>query len=165
MTWHAEEGGGSASATNGVGAEDSRSARRSEAEARARPGFMESHVIATHIEIILIITGAVTATMLSQFFAPLSVLRLVYGEAPLDAVSVALARHWGLLIFCVGALLVYAAYVPPLRAPIMVVAVLEKVGLGVCVLGTSLRRRGMAAVLAGGDLLMALVYVLYLAGL
>jgi len=147
-----------------VGAEDALSARRSAAEARARPGFMESHMIATHIEIILIITGAVTATMLSQCFAPLPVLRLVYGEAPLDAVSVALARHWGLLIFCVGALLVYAAYVPPLRAPIMVVAAIEKVGLGVCVLGTSLRRRGMAAVLAGGDLLMALVYVLYLAG-
>src|SRR5262245_54620803 len=61
MTWHMEKGGGSASATNGVGAEDSRSARRSEAEVRARPGFMESHMIATHIEIILIITGAVTA--------------------------------------------------------------------------------------------------------
>jgi hypothetical protein len=111
--------------------------RRREAEVRARPGFMGSHVIATHIEIILIITGAVTATMLSQFFAPLPVLRLVYGETHLDAVSMALARHWGLLIFCVGALLVYAAYVPPLRAPIMVVAVIEKVGLGVCVLGTS----------------------------
>jgi hypothetical protein len=46
----------------------------------------------------------------------------------------------------------------------MVVATIEKIGLGVCVLGTSLRRRGMAAVLAGSDLLMALVYVLYLAG-
>jgi len=122
-------------------------------------------MIATHIELILIVTGAATATMLIQFFAPLPVLRRIYGEAPTDGVSVALARHWGLLIFCVGGLLIFAAFYPPVRAPIVVFAVIEKIGLGVCVLGTSLRRKGIAAVLAGADLLMALVYVLYLSGL
>jgi len=122
-------------------------------------------VIATHIELILIVTGADTATMLSQFFAPLPVLRLIYGEAPTDGVSVALARHWGLLIFCVGALLIYAAFYPPVRVPILVFAVIEKIGLGVCVLGTSLRKQSFAAVLAAGDLLMAAVYVSYLRGL
>ncbi len=122
-------------------------------------------MIATHIELILIVTGAATATMLSQFVAPLPVLRLIYGEAPTDGVSMALARHWGLLIFCVGALLIYAAFYLPVRVPILVVAVIEKVALGLCVLGTSLRRQGIAAVLAGGDLLIAGVYVLYLSGL
>jgi hypothetical protein len=121
-------------------------------------------MIATHIELILIVTGAATATMLIQFFAPLPVLRMTYGEAPTDGVSVALARHWGLLIFCVGALLIYAAFYPPVRAPILLFAVIEKVGLGVCVLGTSLRRQGIVAVLAVADLLMALVYLLYLLG-
>ena len=76
----------------------------------------------------------------------------------------ALARHWGLLIFCVGALLIYAAFSPPARAPILVFAVIEKIGLGVCVLGTLLRRQGIVAVLAVADLLMALVYLLYLLG-
>ena len=122
-------------------------------------------MIATHIELILIVTGAATATMLSQFFAPLPVLRLIYGEAPTDGVSMVLARHWGLLIFCVGALLIYAAFYPPVRAPILVFAVIEKVALGLFVLGTSLRRLGIVAVLAGADLLMALVYVFYLSGL
>lgn len=122
-------------------------------------------MIAIHIELILIVTGLATATMLSQFFAPLPVLRLIYGEAPTNGVSVALARHWGLLIFCVGAMLIYAAFYPPIRAPILVFAVVEKVGLGVCVLGTSLYRQGITAVLAGADLLMALIYVLYLLGL
>jgi hypothetical protein len=70
-----------------------------------------------------------------------------------------------LLIFCVGALLIYAAFYPPVRVPILIFAVIEKIGLGVCVLGTSLRRQGIAASLAGGDLLMGLVYVLYLSGL
>ena len=116
-------------------------------------------MITTHIELILIVTGAATATMLSQFFAPLPVLRLIFGEAPIDVVSLALARHWGLLIFCVGALLIYAAFYPPVRVPMLVFAVIEKVAFGVGVLGTSLRRQGIAAVLAGGDLLIALVYL------
>jgi hypothetical protein len=47
----------------------------------------------------------------------------------------------------------------------LIFAVIEKIGLGVCVLGTSLRRQGIAASLAGVDLLMGLVYVLYLSGL
>ena len=122
-------------------------------------------MITTHIELILIVTGAATATMLSQFFAPLPVLRLIFGEAPIDVVSVTLARHWGLLIFCAGALLIYAAFYPPVRVPMLVFAVIEKVAFGVGVLGTSLRRQGIAAVLAGGDLLMALVYLFYLSGL
>ena len=121
-------------------------------------------MIGTHIEFILIITGAATAIMLGQFVAPSQVLRIIYGEAPTDAVSVALARHWGLLIFCVGVLLIYAAFHPPVRYPTIVFAVTEKVGLGACVLGTSLRRHTVAAVIAAADLLMALVYVLYLAG-
>jgi len=108
----------------------------------------ESSMIATRIELILIVSGAATATMLSQFFAPPPVLRLIYGEARTDGVSVALARQWGLLIFCVGALLIYAAFYPPVRAPILVFAVMEKVGLGgVCVLGPSLRRQGIVACL------------------
>ena len=121
-------------------------------------------MIAAHIELILIVTGAATATMLTQFFAPLPVLRLIYSEAPTDRISVALARHWGLLIFCVGALLIYAAFYPSVRAPILVFAIIEKIGLGVCVLGTSLRGQGIAAVLVAADLLMALIYVLYLSG-
>ena len=121
-------------------------------------------MIAAHIELILIVTGSATATMLTQFFAPLPVLRLIYGEAPTDRISVALARHWGLLIFCVGALLIYAAFYPSVRAPILVFAIIEKIGLGVCMLGTSLPGQGIAAVLAAADLLMALVYVLYLSG-
>jgi hypothetical protein len=47
----------------------------------------------------------------------------------------------------------------------LIFAVIEKIGLGVCVLGTSLRRQGIAASLAGVDLIMALIYVLYLSGL
>ena len=121
-------------------------------------------MIGPHVEIILIVTGAVTALALMQFIAPSPALRMVFGAAPADVVSIALARHWGLLIFLVGALLVYAAFHPLVRAPVMVVAVIEKAVLGLGVFGTSLRTHPAAAAVAAGDTLIALIYVLYLAG-
>ena len=122
-------------------------------------------MITSNIEAILIVTGALTATMLAQFVAPTWMVRHTYGEPPSGTVSVALARHWGLLLFCVGALLVYSAFHPELREPAVVLASVEKAGFVACVFGTSLRQRPIAAVLATGDAVMVLLYVLYLVGL
>ena len=121
-------------------------------------------MIGAHIEIILIVTGAATALALVQFVAPSAVLRMVYGAAPADVVSMALAGHWGLLIFLIGILLIYAAFHPAVRDPAMVVAVVEKFALGAGVFGTSLRKYPVAAAIAAGDSVIALIYVLYLAG-
>ena len=121
-------------------------------------------MIGAHIELILIVTGAITAIALLQFIAPASVLRMIYGEAPTDEVGLAVARHWGLLTFLVGALLVYAAFYPSVRGPAMVIAVIEKAALGLGVFATSLRTHSAAAAIAAGDSLIALIYVLYLAG-
>jgi hypothetical protein len=121
-------------------------------------------MIGAHIDLILIVTGAVTAIALLQFIAPARVLRMVFGKPPADQVGLAVARHWGLLTFLVGALLVYAAFHPSVRGPAMVVAVIEKVALGLGIFGTSLRTHPAAAAAAAGDSLIALIYVLYLAG-
>jgi hypothetical protein len=50
-------------------------------------------MIGAHIELILIVTGALTAVALLQFIAPASVFRMIYGEAPTDEVGLAVARH------------------------------------------------------------------------
>jgi hypothetical protein len=121
-------------------------------------------MIGAHIELILIVTGALTAIALLQFIAPAPVLRMIYGETPTDEAGLAVARHWGLLTFLVGALLVYAAFHPSVRVPAMVIAVIEKAALSLGVFGTSLRTHPGAAAIAAGDSLIALIYVLYLAG-
>src|SRR5215510_13491371 len=126
---------------------------------------MEGNMIATHIEPILIITGAVTAIPLVQFIMPSQVLRMIFGETPTDAISLALARHWGMLIFCVGVLLIYAASHPSVRDPAMVFAATEKIALGAGVLGTSLRKHAVAVAIGVGDSLIALVYIATLMGL
>ena len=126
---------------------------------------VESQVITSNIQVILVVTGVLTATMLAQFVAPSWTLRHTFGEVPSGTLSIVLARHWGLLLFCVGMLLVYAAFHPTLRQPAVVLASLEKAGFVACVFGTSLRHRPIASVMATGDALMVVVYLLYLVGL
>ena len=121
-------------------------------------------MIGTHIEIILIFTGATTAMALAQFIAPASVSRIIYGAAPTEVVGITLVRHWGILVFLVGVLLIYAAFHPAVRELVTVVAAVEKIGFGLGIFGTSLRRYPIAAAIAVGDILIALVYVLYLVG-
>jgi hypothetical protein len=75
------------------------------------------------------------------------------------------ARHWGLLLFCVGALLIYAGFHPAVRKPAVVLASVEKAGFVACVFGTSLRRRPAVAMMAAADAVMVLLYGLYLSGL
>src|SRR6516164_6695823 len=115
-------------------------------------------MVGTHIELILIVTGALTAIALLQFIAPASVVRMIYGEAPTDQVGLAVARHWGLLIFLVGALLVYAAFQPSVRLPAIVIAVIEKAAFALGIFGTSLRKHSAAVAMAVGDSLIALAY-------
>ena len=86
-------------------------------------------MIAAHIQIILIVTGAFTALAFGQFTAPSKLLRLIYGQAQADAASLMLARHWGLLVSCVGLLLIYAAFEPTVRIPVMIFAMIEKIAL------------------------------------
>ncbi len=117
-------------------------------------------MIGAHIEIILVITGALTAVALLQFIAPIFTLRMIYGDAPKDLPSLALARHWGLLIFLVGALLIYGAFHPSVRDLAVVIAAIEKIALGAGILGTALRHRPLAAAIAVGDLVIAFAYLL-----
>ena len=78
-------------------------------------------MIGTHIELILIVTGSTTAMALAQFIAPASISRLIYGAVPTEVVGIALIRHWGLLVFLVGILLIYAAFHPEVRELVTVV--------------------------------------------
>ena len=122
-------------------------------------------MISSNIEAVLLVTGVLTAGMLVQFVAPSWTLRHTFGEVPSGAVDIALGRHWGLLLFCVGALLIYAGFHPAVRKPAVVLASIEKAGFVACVFGSALRRRPVVAMMALADAAMVLVYAFYLAGL
>jgi hypothetical protein len=122
-------------------------------------------MIAAHIELILLLTGLATAGALVLFLAPGTMLKLLFGQAPADALGLLLARHWGLLVGLVGALLIYAAPHAEVRVPTLIVAIGEKAAFALGVLTSPFRRRPTALVMALADAGMAAVYVLYLTGL
>jgi hypothetical protein len=118
-----------------------------------------------HIELILLITGLATAGILVVFVAPVPVMKLLFGQAPSDGLSLLIIRHWGLLVCLVGALLIYAAYHAEVRVPTLIVAIVEKVALVLGLLISPFRRRPTVLAVALADAGMSAVYLKYLAGL
>ena len=122
-------------------------------------------MLAAHIELILLITGLATAGVLVVFVAPVPVMKVLFGQAPSDALSVFIARHWGLLVCLVGALLIYAAYHAEVRAPTLIVASVEKAALVLGLLISPFRQRPTVLAIALADATMAAVSLVYLTGL
>ncbi len=85
-------------------------------------------MIHKHFTAILYVSGVLTMLPLAQFLAPGEVLRMMALQVTEDS-GLLLAQHWGLMAFCFGALLVYAARNPQVRRPIVVAAMVEKAGL------------------------------------
>src|SRR5438445_3226043 len=122
-------------------------------------------MLAAQIELILLITGLAIAGALALFLAPVTMMKMLFGQAPSDPLSLLIARHWGLLVCLVGALLIYAAYHAEIRAPTLIVASAEKAVLALGVFLSPFRRRPAVLAVALADAGMAAVYAMYLAGL
>jgi hypothetical protein len=82
---------------------------------------------------ILDVSGAVTMLPVLQFFAPTQFLEHASGITIAGDAGLLFARHWGLLAFSMGALLVYAARHPEARKPIVLAAAVEKLGLVIAI--------------------------------
>lgn len=89
-------------------------------------------MIQRHIEKILLVTGFITMLPGLQFIAPTPYLS-ANGLTVTEPTGLFFAQHWGLLVFCFGALLVLAAKRPNLRIPVIFAATAEKFGLVILV--------------------------------
>jgi hypothetical protein len=121
-------------------------------------------MLAAQIELILLLTGLATAGALALCLAPVTMTKLLFGQAPADVFSLLIVRHWGLLVCLVGALLICAAYRAEVRAPVLTVAIVEKAAFALGVLTSPFRRRPPALVMALADAGMGVVYLMYLIG-
>ena len=116
----------------------------------------------TYIRWLLIITGVFTAASVGVFLQPVKQVAIIYGENLTGTAVTMLVRHWGLLITGTGVLIIFSAFNPPLRIPMMVLGVVEKIMLAGSILATPLRKRPIPAAIAALDLLIALLYILYM---
>ena len=64
---------------------------------------------AAKIELILLITGLATTGALVLFLAPVTMMKIVFGQAPSDLLSLLIVRHWG----CWFAWWVVYSFTPP----------------------------------------------------
>ena len=89
-------------------------------------------MIDKHFSKILIVTGIITMLPIVMFFFPWAMLS-IFGLNVGREAGVPFTKHWGLLAFCFGALLVYSAKHVELRRPIVIAAAIEKIGLCVII--------------------------------
>ncbi len=123
-------------------------------------------MLASFIGWILVGSGALTAAGgLTALLFPQPLLRIVFGVESADGSIVFLARHWGVLIFAIGALIVYSAYEPSARTPVLVAATIEKFAVGALIVFGRVKRTIVLTAAAIIDGVFAILYVAYLAGL
>ena len=115
-----------------------------------------------HIAGILIVCGLATSTMLAMAIAPRFMVGYVFGEQASGAISDVMARTWGAMIFASGMALIYAAFDPSVRVPVMALAIIGKGAFCGSVLLSGLRRQRVV-VMASADLVMITLFVWYLA--
>lgn len=120
--------------------------------------------IVANIKWIMLLSGALTSTMVSAALAPRQAFQATFGE-PLEGRAAGLVvRNWGALITLVGAMLIYGAFAPPSRPLVLIVAGVSKLVFIALVLGHGKRYfRGQAKVAVVCDLLMVVLFATYLA--
>jgi hypothetical protein len=69
------------------------------------------------------------------------------------------------LVFVVGCLIIYSAYAPAIRVPVLIAAAVEKFALGLLVFFGPVKRTSGMTTSAVVDGVFAILYVVYLVGL
>jgi len=123
-------------------------------------------MLASSIGWILVVSGVVTAGAgLAALLLPHLFLRLGFGVETPGSSLVFFVRHWGVLIFVVAALIVYSAYAPTIRGPVLVAAAIEKFAIGLLTFFGPMKPTSAMTAIAIGDGAFAILYVAYLSGL
>ncbi len=114
------------------------------------------------LNIVLIVTGTLTAAAGLGLLAPRQVSAFFFGMPADDATTILLVRHWCLLIALIGGLLIYAGSHAQVREPVMIAAAIEKVVLAALVVASPLRKRPVTVAIVSADVVMAALYVTFL---
>ena len=120
-------------------------------------------MIAGHAGIVLIVTGAMTASAVLAAVAPTFALEQLFGIADPDRAIVLIARHWALLVASVGCLLVFAGASGVAQGPVILAGLVEKIAIVALLLASPFRSRPLARAIVIADGTMSLLYLALLA--
>lgn len=123
------------------------------------------HFIIAQIKWIMLVSGALTCTMVYAAIAPRAALQSTFGETLEGPLAEIIVRNWGVLIALVGAFLIWGALNPLLRVPALVIAGFSKVVFVGLVLSHGTRYLGrQAGISIAVDLLWVALFACYLLG-
>jgi hypothetical protein len=121
--------------------------------------------IVDRIKWIMLVSGALTCTMLYAAVAPQAALHSTFGRTLEGPVAEIVVRNWGALITLVGLMLIYGAYKPASRQLIVSVAGLSKLVFIGLVIAQGSRFLGQQVVVAAViDLMEVILFAVYLLG-
>ena len=122
-------------------------------------------IIVANIKWIMLVSGALTCTMVYAAFAPQAALQSTFGETLQGPLAEIVVRNWGALITLIGAMLIYGAFNPPVRALALTVAGASKLVFVALVLSQGGRYLGQQAGIAIAiDAVWVIVFAVYLVG-
>lgn len=112
---------------------------------------------------IMLLSGALTCTMLYAAIAPQAALQSTFGETLEGPVAEIVVRNWGALIALVGAMLIYGAYHPSVRPLVLTVAGASKlIFIGLVMTQGKFGAGQKSGISIAVDLVMVLLFVVYL---
>ena len=120
-------------------------------------------LLVDNMQWVLVAAGVLTFTMIQAVFAPRATMRAFFGEAPESAVADLLMRNWGALVAAGGVLLIYAAFNPAIRPPVLIYVGAGKLVFIALVLmqgGAFLRKQAGIAIIVDG--VMVALFAAYL---
>lgn len=111
---------------------------------------------------IMLVSGLLTCTMLYAAIDPAGALASTFGAHLDGPAAEVVVRNWGALIFLVGAMLIYGAFKPAVRALVLAVAAVSKLVFAGLILWQADAFSGGSAMIA---VAIDLVWVVLFAGL
>jgi hypothetical protein len=121
------------------------------------------NAVTAHIKWIMLVSGALTCTMVYAAIAPQAALHATFGETLDGPLAEVVVRNWGALITLVGLMLIGGAFNPPVRSLALAVAGASKLVFAGLVLAHGGRYLSQGAGIAIAiDLLWVVLFAWYL---
>lgn len=120
-------------------------------------------ILVDNMQWVLVVCGVLTFSLVQAVFAPRAVMRAYFGEALESPAADMLVRNWGALVAAGGLLLIYAAFNPAVRPPVLIFVGAGKLVFVLLILSQAGRfLKGQARVAVIVDSIMVLLFAAYL---
>jgi hypothetical protein len=122
------------------------------------------NLVARNIKWLMVVSGAVTCTMIYGAVAPQAALQGTFGETLEGPLAEIIVRNWSVLIALIGGMLLYGAFNPPVRPLALTIATISKLIFIVLVVSQGARYITQAMIVIGIDAVWVLLFSWYLLG-